>query len=147
MYIKDRTELRDKMLLIYKQAEHLIDGGAIDVEVKKHEPNRSTAQNSYYHLICSEVAKFLDEAGLTYGEYKTKYTSALIHEINKSNFDIKTTTKLNMREFCDYMTQVIQYWQEKTNYFWMPSELPAIYLQLKGYTEEYTKGYINDKDV
>lgn len=147
MYIKDRTELRDKMLLVYKQAEHLIDGGAIDVEVVKHEHNRSSEQNRYYHLLCSEVAKFLDEAGLTYGEYKTKFTSELIHEINKSYFGVKTTTKMKIKDFCDYTTQVIQYWQEKTNYFWMPSELPAIYLHNKGYTEEYTKGYINDKDV
>lgn len=144
MYIKDRTELRDKFTLLYRQAEHLIDGGAIDVEVKKHERNRSNEQNRYYHLICSEVAKFLDEAGLTYGEYKTKYTGELIHEINKSNFGIKTTTKLKMEAFCEFMTQVIQYWQEKTNFFWMPSELPAFYLQRKGYTEEYTRGYVHD---
>lgn len=142
MYIKDKSELRDKFTLMYRQAEHLIEGGAIDVEVKKHEHNRSNAQNSYYHLICGEVAKFLDGAGCTYGEYKTKYTGNLVHEINKSNFDINSTTKLNMREFCDYMTQVIQYWQENTNFYWMPSELPAIYLKLKGYTEDYTRGAI-----
>lgn len=143
MYIKDKTELRDKFTILYRQAEHMIEGGSIDVEVKKHEHNRSNAQNSFYHLICGEVAKFLDEAGLTYGEYNTKYTGTLIHEINKSIFGLSTTTKMKVSEFCDFMTQVIQYWQEKTNYYWMPSELPMIYLKLRGYTEEYTKGFIN----
>lgn len=142
MFIKDKTELRDKFTALYRQAEHLIEGGSIDVEVKKHEHKRSNAQNSYYFLICSEVAKFLDDAGLSYGEYNIPYTGDLLHEINKIHFGVKTTTKLNMSEFCEYMDKVILFWQEKTNYFWMPSELPTSYLISRGYTPEYTRGAI-----
>ena len=143
MYIKDRTELREKFTLLYRQAEHLLDGGAVDVEVKKHEHKRSNAQNAYYHLICGEVAKFLDGAGLSYGEYNIPYTGDLLHELNKKLFAIKTTTKLSVQDFCDYMTKVIEFWQEKTNWEWMPSELPESYLISRGYTADYTRGMIN----
>ena len=142
MFIKDSAELRAKFTALYEQAKHLIEGGSIDVEVKKHVHKRSTEQNNYYHLICSEIAKFLDEAGLSYGEYKIPYTGDLLHELNKKLFDVKTTTKLSKEEFCDYMTRVIQFWQEKTNWEWMPSELPASYLAKRGYTNEYTRGAI-----
>lgn len=142
MFIKDKTELRDKMVFIYRQAEHLIEGGSIDVEVKEHTETRTTAQNNYYHMICGEVAKFLRDAEAKYGKFKTKFTKQLIHEINKSEFDVETTTKMTVREFCDYMTQVIAFWQEKTNYFWMPSELPTSYLISRGYTQDYTRGAI-----
>ena len=142
MYIKDKTELREKMVFIYHQAEHLIEGGSIDVEVKEHEEKRTTAQNNYYHMICEEIAKFLRDAEARYGKFNTKFTKKLIHEINKSNFDVETTTKMTVKEFCDYMTQVIAFWQEETNYYWMPSELPTSYLISRGYTEEYTRGAI-----
>lgn len=143
MYIKDTTELRDKFTMLYEQAKHLIVGGAIDVEVKKHVHKRSNAQNSYYHLMCQEVAKFLDTAGLSYGEYNIPYTGELLHELNKKLFGVKTTTKLSKEDFCDYMTRMIQFWQEKTNWEWMPSELPESYLIKQGYTSDYTRGVIN----
>lgn len=143
MYIKDTTELRDKFTMLYEQAKHLIVGGAIDVEVKKHKHIRSKAQNDYYHQICKEIATFLDDAGLTYGEYELKYKSkGLMHSINKQIFGIETTTTMSVQEFCDYMTEVIHYWQEKTSFEWMPSELPISYLRSRGYTEDYTRGAI-----
>jgi hypothetical protein len=86
-------------------------------------------------LICSEVAQFLDEAGLEYGELD--YSSDIIHALNKKKTGTKTTTKLSIKEFCDYMTRIINYWQEKTSYSWMPSELPATYLISRGYTDDY----------
>lgn len=140
MYIKDNTELREKFIVLYEQAKNLLLSTPVDVEVKKHVHKRSNAQNSYYFLMCSEIAKFLDEAGLSYGEWQLPYTSDLIHERNKQIFGIKTTTKLNMSEFCDFMARMIQFWQERTNYEWLPSELPESYLRNRGYTEEYTKG-------
>lgn len=143
MFIRDKSELRDKFTALYRQAEHLIEGGSLDVEVKKHVHKRSNAQNNYYWLICGEVVKFLDEAGACYGEDNLPYTNDLLHEINKKRFSVQTTTKLNMTEFCEYMTKVIEYWQAKTNYFWMPSELPQSYLIQRGYTADYTKGVIH----
>lgn len=135
MFIKDKSELKPKFRALFEQAEHLIENGSIDVEVKKHINKRSNAQNNYYWLICSEVAKFLDEAGLEYGELD--YSSDIIHALNKKKTGTKTTTKLSIKEFCDYMTKIINYWQEKTSYSWMPSELPATYLISRGYTDDY----------
>jgi hypothetical protein len=137
MFIKDKSELKPKFRALFEQAEHLIDGGSIDVEVKKHVHKRSNAQNNYYWLICSEVAKFLDEAGLEYGELD--YSSDIIHAINKKKTGTKTTTKLSIGEFCEYMTRIIQFWQEKTSFEWMPSELPAMYLANRGYTDDYIR--------
>lgn len=142
MYIKDTTELRDKFTMLYEQAKHLIVGGAIDVEVKKHKNIRTKEQNNYYHLICEEVAAFLRLNCPPYGEDKLDYDKGLIHRINKKKFDVETTTKLSVQEFCDYMTEVIHYWQEKTNWEWMPSELPASYLEKRGYTSDYTRGIL-----
>lgn len=137
MFIRDKSELKPKFRVLFEQAEHLIDGGSIDVEVKKHVHKRSNAQNNYYWLICSEVAKFLDEAGLEYGELD--YSSDIIHALNKKKTGIKTTTKLSIKDFCDYMTRIIQFWQEKTSYEWMPSELPATYLISRGYIDDYMR--------
>ena len=142
MYIKDINELRDKFTMLYEQAKHLLEGGAVDVEVKKHFHKRSNEQNAYYFLVCGEVAKFLDTAGLSYGEYNIPYTGELLHELNKKLFGVKTTTKLSKEDFCDYMTKVIQFWQERTNWEWMPSELPDSYLSKRGYTSDYTRGMI-----
>lgn len=142
MYIKDRTELRDKFTLLYRQAEHLLEAGAVDVEVKKHKHIRSKEQNNYYWLICSEVANFLRLNCPPYGEDKLDYDNDLIHKINKKKHNVDTTTKLSIQEFCDYMTEVILYWQERTNWEWAPSELPVSYLAQRGYTEEYTRGAI-----
>ena len=140
MFIKDKSELKLKFRALFEQAEHLIDGGAIDVEVKKHIHTRTKEQNNYYHLICTEIATFLDGAGLSYGEHKLPYTGDLLHEINKMIFGVKTTTKLSIGDFCDYMTRIILYWQEKTAFEWMPSELPAVYLAQRGYNENYMRG-------
>ena len=138
MFIRDKSELKPKFRALFEQAENLIEAGSIDVEVKKHVHKRSNAQNNYYWLICSEVAKFLDDAGLEYGELD--YSSDIIHALNKKKTGTKTTTKLSIGEFCEYMTRIIQFWQEKTSYEWMPSELPAMYLASRGYTDDYMRG-------
>lgn len=146
MFCKDIKNLPEVLSFIGKQAREimLLSNIGVDIDVKKHLQKRSNEQNAYYHLICGEVAKFLDVAGLSYGEYKIPYTGELLHELNKKLFGIKTTTKLSKEEFCEYMTKVIQFWQERTNFEWAPSELPDSYLAKKGYTDNYTRGVIND---
>jgi hypothetical protein len=139
MFIKDKSELKIKFRALFEQAERLIDGGSIDVEVKKHFHKRSKAQNDYYFLICSEIAKFLNRNCPPYGEDELDYDKELIHRINKKKQNVETTTKLSTGDFCDYMTEVIAYWQEKTAYEWMPSELPAMYLANRGYTDDYIR--------
>lgn len=137
MFCKDIKNLPEILSFIEKQARELLllSNKGVDIDVKKHLQKRSNSQNNYYHLICAEIATFLDGAGLSYGEHNLPYTGDLLHEINKKIFGLKTTTKLSIGDFCNYMTKIILYWQEKTSFEWMPSELPAIYLAQRGYTE------------
>ena len=136
MYIGNKAYQNKVFRMLYDNATVLLDAGkAVDVTVAEHKVKRTNAQNNYYWLVCSEVAKFLDEAGLTYGELD--YSGEIIHLINKKKTGIKTTTKLSISDFCDYMTKIIVYWQEKTAFEWMPSELPASYLEQRGFTNEY----------
>lgn len=139
MYCRDINSLKEVISFIQKQAEELLKKHekGIDITIKKHENKRSSAQNNYYFLICEEVAKFLNRNCPPYGEDKLDYDKELIHRINKKKHNIETTTKLSIGDFCDYMTEVIAYWQEKTSFEWMPSELPATYLINRGYTDDY----------
>lgn len=140
MFINSLNQLEDVITSITNQATLLLKNGKkVMVEVKEHKQRRTTEQNNYYWLICGEVAEFLNEAGLSYGEHQIPYKGELIHEINKTIFGVKTTTKLNISEFCQYMTKVIFFWQDKTNGEFAPSELPAVYLTRKGYTAEYMR--------
>lgn len=141
MYIASADQLDYVFKCLKEQACLLLaNGKKVDAEVKAHKHIRSREQNNYYHLICGEVADFLDEAGLSYGEHHIPYSGELIHEINKQLFGVKTTTKLSISEFCQYMTRVIFFWQEKTQGEFAPSQLPAQYLERKGYTEDYMRG-------
>lgn len=140
MFINSLNQLEDVITSITNQATLLLKNGKkVMVEVKEHKQRRTTEQNNYYWLICGEVAEFLNEAGLSYGEHQIPYKGELIHEINKTIFGVKTTTKLNISEFCQYMTKVIFFWQDKTNGEFAPSELPMIYLERRGYTAEYMR--------
>ena len=136
MYISTLTQLKPTFRALYNQAEIMLQNSkhGIDIEVKKHEHKRSNAANNYYWLFCGQLAAFLTDSGLTYGEHQIPYTSELIHEINKKLFSVKTTTKLSVGEFCEYMNKLLLFWQEKTAGEFQMSELPANYLERKGYT-------------
>ena len=87
MYIGKKTYQRQVFKMLWDNATVLLDAGkAVDVTVSEHKIKRTNAQNNYYWLFNGELAKFLDEAGLTYGEYKLPYTGELVHEINKKLF-------------------------------------------------------------
>lgn len=138
MRIKSRNELKPCFRTLYHTAELLIDNGLeVSAEVAEFKPKRTNAQNAYYFLINNEVAKFLNESGLTYGEYELPYNKDIIHAIQKKLYGVETTTKMSIKEFCDYETQVIAFWQNKTRGQWQPSELPESYLIKKGYNLEY----------
>lgn len=140
MFVRELNQLDNALELLTNQATLLLkQGKKILIEIKEHKQIRSREQNNYYHLICGEIAEVLDNAGLRYGEYSIPYTGELIHDINKKLFGVKTTTQLNISEFCRYMTRVIIFWQDKTNGEFSPSELPASWLEKKGYTKEYMR--------
>lgn len=138
MKISSSKELNPVFRSLYETAKILLDNGKeVLAEVKEFKPKRTNEQNAYYFLINNEVAEFLNDAGLTYGEFNLPYSKDIVHEIQKKVFGIETTTKLSIKEFCDYETKVIHFWQERTHGNWQPTELPESYLIKKGYDLEY----------
>lgn len=134
MYIGKIENLKSSFSALYKQAQIILaNGGTVDADVKKHVNNRTADQNAYYWLFNHELAEFLDKSGLTYGEFKIPYTKDIIHDINKTLYGVKTTTKLSIGEFCQYMNKLLIFWQERTGGEFQMSELPANYLERKGY--------------
>ena len=105
-----------------------------DVEVKEYKPKRSTPQNDFYWLNNDSIAKFLNESGLSMA-FGLPFTSEAIHEINKKFLGVQTTTKMNVSEFCEYMTRMFAFWTEKTKGQWQPEESPYGYLERVGYVE------------
>ena len=106
-----------------------------DVEVKEHKPKRTNAQNNFYWLNNEDVAKFLNESGMTVA-FGLPLTSETIHEINKKYIGVMTTTKLSLQEFCEYMTKMFGFWIEKTGGQWQPKESPYGYLEKTGLVEK-----------
>lgn len=146
MFCRSLDNLKNVMDFALKQATEILSTSkdGVDITVKKHVHERSQAQNSYYWVINGEVAKFLDDAGIRYGADNIHFNKDIVHDINKEVFGVETTRKMVREEFCEYMTKVILEWQERTNFEWAPSELPDSYLAKKGYTDNYTRGVIND---
>ena len=75
MFCRNIDYLNKVFRMEYDRAKILLNNSkdGIDVEVKEHKIKRSNQANAYYWLFNTELAKFLDEAGLTYGDYKLPY--------------------------------------------------------------------------
>ena len=133
MYIGNKSYQNKVFRMLYDNATTLLDAGkTVDVTVSEHKVKRTNAQNNYYWLFNGELAKFLDEAGMSYGEYKLPYTGELVHEINKSLFGVPTTTRMKKDEFCEYMTKLMSFWAERTAGQFIMSESPYGYLEKTG---------------
>jgi len=134
MFCRNIDYLNKVFRMEYERAKILLNNSkdGIDVEVKEHKIKRSNQANAYYWLFNGELAKFLDEAGLTYGEYNLPYTGELVHEINKNLFGVSTTTKMKKDEFCEYMTKLMSFWTERTAGQFIMSESPYGYLEKTG---------------
>ena len=138
MKISTQKELKPVFRALYEQASIMLNAGKIiNVEVAEFKNKRNNEQNSYYWLLNGWVAECLNDAGCRYGDFNIPYTAELIHEINKTIFGLKTTTKMDIHEFCEYTTKITQFWQERTQGEFMPKELPTQYLIRKGYDLEY----------
>lgn len=134
MYISSTAQLKPSFRALYNQAELMLNAGKkITVEVLEKKNKRTNEQNAYYWLFNGELSSFLNDSGLSYGEHQIPYTGELIHEINKKLFGVKTTTKMSIGEFCEYMNKLLLFWQQKTQGEFQMSELPANYLERKGY--------------
>lgn len=137
MIIRSKADINQGFKLSYDSALKMLEcGKQVEVNVFEFIPKRTQEQNNYYWLMCGEVALCLTTAGCSYGDLKLPYNSDLVHMINKEVFGIKTTTKMKIHEFLDFTTQFIQFWQERTNGEFIPSELPVSYMIKKGYSEK-----------
>lgn len=135
MYISQISQLKPSFRALYDQATLMLQNGKkIVVEVAEKKQKRSSEQNNYYWLFNGQLAEFLNGAGFTYGEHKLPYSGELVHAINKQIFGVKTTTKMSVGDFCQYMNKLLFFWQDKTKGEFQMSELPANYLERKGYT-------------
>lgn len=115
MYCTEISSLDNILNLAKIKAKAMIiSGKKVEIEVSEYKPKRSNAQNSYYWIFNNEVAKFLNDSGLSYGEHNIPYDKDIIHKINKVIFSRDTTTKMSIGEFCEYMTKIIIWWTEKT---------------------------------
>ena len=138
MKISTQRDLKPVFRALYEQASIMLNAGKIiNVEVEEFKNKRNNEQNSYYWLLNGWVAECLNDAGCSYGDFNIPYTAELIHEINKKIFGLKTTTKMDIHEFCEYTTKITQFWQERTQGEFLPKELPTQYLIRKGYDLEY----------
>lgn len=136
MFIKDIHNLNPIFKLSYEQAKAMLDNGKqVDIEVKEHINKRSSEQNAYYWIINGLVADCLNSAGITYGEFKLPYNKDLIHDIHKHLFGIKTTTRLSIKDFCEYMENIFILWIQRTSGAFEVPELPKDFLEKRGYTE------------
>lgn len=135
MYISQLSQLKPSFRALYNQAELMLNSGKkIVIEITEKKNKRSSEQNRFYWLFNTQLADFLNDAGMTYGEHHIPYTAELVHSIDKQLFGVETTTKMKVDEFCQYMNKLLFFWQEKTRGEFQMSELPANYLERKGYT-------------
>ena len=104
----------------------------VDVEIKEHTTRRSTAQNAFYWANLTDVCKILNEAGCRYGKYEIPYSAELIHEINKAVIGEKSTARMSVKEFTEYMDKVFAFWIEKTGGYFVPKETTTSYLEKTG---------------
>lgn len=137
MKISSEKELNPVFRALYDKASMMLGAGkVVSIDIAEFKNKRSNDQNAYYWNLNTWISDCLNDAGCTYGEFEVPYTSELIHDINKKIFGIKTTTKMDIHEFCDYTTKVTQFWQERTHGEFLPKELPVQYLIRKGYDLE-----------
>lgn len=133
-YIGDLMQAERVFTALYRQAKMLLNNGKkLTLELAEHKKKRTNDQNAFYWLFNGQLADFLNNSGLSYGEYQIPYTAEIIHDIQKKLYGIKTTTKMSVGEFCEYMNKLLIFWQEKTNGEFMLSELPESYLEKRGY--------------
>lgn len=114
MIITKQEQLDDSIRALRMQAYELLKAGKVVEAVVKQKVNRrSTLQNSFLHLMFEKMSRFCQETG--YNPYDVKYISAeLIKEFSKAFYGIKNTSKLNTKEFGEFVDKVQLQWVEDT---------------------------------
>lgn len=108
--------------------------GAI-IEVSPLKSKRSKLQNDFYWGVIGDLVELFNYYNMTYivRGFNIAYNKEVIHEINKLQFDIKSTAKLSKKEFVDFMDKLFAFWITETKGKWKPKELTRGYLERHGY--------------
>ncbi len=136
MIIASKEDITTAMYLLMDRANRAIkDGKKVEFEIKDFKETRHSAQNRWYWVFCTAVAKFLDNAGVTNGKFDLPFIPEDIHRINKQILGLKTTTNLSKEAFGEMCTRLEIFWKHQTNGMFIMPEPPIQYLAMKGYEE------------
>lgn len=136
MIIKNKDDIETALLCakseILGKLLNCKDG--VLIEISEFKPKRTDLQNNFYWANVRDITDILRAYNIkkTIMGFKLLLTDEDVHEINKQVFNIKTTTKLSKKEFCDFMDSLFAFWIEKTKGKWQPKELTRGYLERTG---------------
>ena len=106
-----------------------VDG--LDITIKEHKKIRSLLQNNSLWALYENILDFWKETGFFIDNLNFRFlTTEIIHEYIKIRFNLKTTTRLSTKEFCQFFDAIQQEWVEQSNGFYEP-----MLLEDKGYFE------------
>jgi hypothetical protein len=75
-----------------------LEGKRVELILRERQSGRSDDQNRYYHGV---VVKMLSD--------HTGYSPEEMHDTLKERFRVKTTTKLSVAEFQDYIARIVRW--------------------------------------
>ena len=136
MIIKNKDDIETALLCaksdILGKLLNCKDG--VLIEISEFKPKRTDLQNNFYWANVRDITDILRAYNIkkTIMGFKLLLTDEDVHEINKQVFNIKTTTKLSKKEFCDFMDSLFAFWIKKTKGKWQPKELTRGYLERTG---------------
>lgn len=109
-----------------------LEGQEVDVELRKHRDRRTTDQNKYYWWIMNFVSA---ETGHTPDDlhefYKHKFLAPKIEILGETSFGYVTSTKLDTKEFTDYIEQIRQFMQDFGIYIPQANEIEFLRMEEK----------------
>ena len=136
MLVKNKESIASGLAIIKAELMAKIEAcpDGLLIEITEFKPKRTSLQNSFYWANIKDVTEILREHNITKKMlgFEILITYEDVHEINKAQFNITTTTKLSKKEFCDFMDSMFAFWIEKTKGKWTPKELARTYLEKTG---------------
>lgn len=101
----------------------------IDIEIKPHKRQRSNEQNRFLMVIMQHIVKFYHETGfMPEGCKKWMMRTDIQKEYWKDRFGIEHTSKLNTKEFSEFIDGIQRELIEETNGEWEIIETDSAYL-------------------
>lgn len=110
MKISTEKELKPVFRALYNQASVMLSAGKeVNVEVTEFKNKRSNDQNKFLWSVYNNIVLFWTETGFMPDNLNEKLkfiNSEIIHCWYKCKFNVKTTKKLNTKEFSEYIDKI-----------------------------------------